>query len=159
MFAPKRILVPTDYSEYSDAALKYAIDVAGPGGAKIYLLHVIGLIQTCAVDYCFDQPTIDALEKASASMAEDMMKRQLELFPEAKSVDITTDIRKGVPYQEILNEQKAKDIDLIVMSSHGKTGLLGHLMGSVAEKVMKKASCPVLLIRQPVKEGPAGEAK
>jgi len=159
MFAPKKILVPTDFSEYSDAALKYAIDVARQRGAKIYLLHVIGLIQTCAVDYCFDQPTLDALEKKSASTAEDMMKKQLELFPEAKSVDITTDVRKGVPYEEILNEQKAKDIDLIVMSSHGKTGLLGHVLGSGAEKVMKKAACPVLLIRQPVHGEPGMEKK
>ncbi|MBP1749575.1 MAG: UspA protein [Deltaproteobacteria bacterium] len=150
MFAPKRILVPTDFSEYSDAALKYAIDVAKQSGAKIYLLHVIGLIQSCTVDYCFDQSTLDALEEQSSSSAEDMMKHQLELFPDITSVDITTDVRKGVPYQEILNEQKAKDIDLIIMSSHGKTGLLGALLGSVAEKVMKRASCPVLLIRQPI---------
>lgn len=146
----KKILVPTDFSEYSDAALKYAIDLAKQGGGKIYLLHVVHVVQACAVDYCFDQATLDMLEKKSSSSADDMMKRQLELFPDAKSIDITTDVRQGMPYEEILNEQQAKDIDLIVMSSHGKTGLLGHLLGSVAEKVMKKASCPVLLVRQPV---------
>jgi nucleotide-binding universal stress UspA family protein len=150
MFAPKRILVPTDYSQYSDAALKYAIDVAKQSVGKIYLLHVIGLVQACAVDYCFDQATLNALEEKSSSSAEDMMKRQLEQIPEAKSADITTDIRAGIPYEEILNEQKARDADLIVMSSHGKTGILGHLLGSVAEKVMKKAACPVLLIRPPL---------
>lgn len=150
MFAPKRILVPTDYSQYSDAALKYAIDVAKQSGAKIYFLHVIGLVQACAVDYCFDQATLNALEEKSSSSAEDMMKQQLERIPEAKTADIITDIRAGIPYEEILNEQKARDVDLIVMSSHGKTGLLGHLLGSVAEKVMKKATCPVLLIRQPL---------
>ena len=154
MFAPKKILVPTDFSEYSDAALKYAIDVAREGGGKIYLLHVVHVVQACAVDYCFDQGTLDMLEKKSSSSADDMMKRQLELFPDAKSIDITTDVRQGIPYEEILNEQRDKDIDLIVMSSHGKTGLLSHLLGSVAEKVMKKASCPVLLIRQPVHAGP-----
>ena len=150
MFAPKRILVPTDYSQYSDAALKYAIDMAKQSGAKIYLLHVIGLVQSCAVDYCFDQATLNVLEEKSSSSAEDMMKHQLEQIPEAKSADITTDIRSGIPHEEILNEQKARDVDLIVMSSHGKTGILGHLLGSVAEKVMKKATCPVLLIRQPL---------
>lgn len=159
MFAPKKILVPTDFSEYSDAALKYAIDVAKQNSAKIYLLHVIGLVQTCAVDYCFDKATLDTLEEKSASSAEDMMKHQVGLFPDATSADITTDVRKGIPYEEILNEQKAKDIDLIVMSSHGKTGLLSHLLGSVAEKVMKKASCPVLLIRQPLQEEPGKEKK
>ncbi|MHB8111180.1 MAG: universal stress protein [Syntrophorhabdaceae bacterium] len=156
MFSPKKILVPTDFSEYSDAALNYAIDIAKKSGAKLYLLHVIGLIQTCAVDYCFDQGTLDELEKRSAESALDMMKRQLELFPDAKSVDITTDIKQGVPYEVILAEQKDTGADLIVMSSHGKTGLFHHLLGSVAEKVMKKAACPVLLIRRPLDE--SGEA-
>lgn len=152
MFTPKKILVPTDFSEFSDAALNYAIDIAKKSGAKLYLLHVIGVIQTCAVDYCFDQPTLDALEKKSETSALDMMKKQLALFPEASGVDIETDIKQGVPYEEILAEQKNKDIDLIVMSSHGKTGLLHHLMGSVAERVMKKAGCPVLLIRRQLQE-------
>ncbi|MEN6616402.1 MAG: universal stress protein [Syntrophorhabdus sp.] len=152
MFAPKKILVPTDFSEYSDAALNYAIDVAKKTGAKLYVLHVIGVIQTCAVDYCFDQSTLDSLEKKSEDSALDMMKKQLALFADASAMDIETDIKQGVPYEEILAMQKEKGIDLIVMSSHGKTGLLHHLMGSVAERVMKKAGCPVLLIRRQVQE-------
>ncbi len=150
MFAPKRILVPTDFSEYSDAALKYAIDVAKQSGAAIYLLHVVAVVQACAVDYCFDQATLGELERKASAAAEDMMKRQLELFPDASSVSITTDVRPGIPYEEILNEQQARNADLIIMSSHGRTGILSHLLGSVAEKVMKKAACPVLLIRQPI---------
>ncbi len=157
MFAPKKILVPTDFSEYSDAALKYAIDLAKHSGGKIYVLHVIGIVQTCAVDYCFDQPTLDALEEKSASSAEDMMKKEIELFPDAGSVDIETHVRKGVPYDEILNDQKAKDIDLIVMASRGKKGLLEHLLGSVAERVVKHAPCPVLLIREPIHVKPGEE--
>jgi len=115
----------------------------------LYLLHVISLIQTCAVDYCFDQATLDDLEKKSSMSAVEMMEKQLTMFPEAKSIEVETDVKKGVPYEQILAEQNEKKADLIVMSSHGKTGLLDYLLGSVADKVLKAATCPVLLIRKP----------
>lgn len=149
MFSPKRILVPTDFSEYSDKAVSVAIDIARQNGARLYLLHVVGIVQTCAVDYCFDKGTLDALEKKGSDSAIELMRQQLDKCPEAKSVEIITDVKKGTPSEEILTEQKDKEIDLIVMSSHGKTGLLDYLMGSVADKVTKRASCPVLLIRNP----------
>ena len=149
MFSPKRILVPTDFSEYSDQAVSIAVDIAKQNGSKLYLLHVISLIQTCAVDYCFDQATLDDLEKKSSMSAVEMMEKQLAMFPEAKSVEVETDVKKGVPYEQILAEQNEKKADLIVMSSHGKTGLLDYLLGSVADKVLKGAACPVLLIRKP----------
>lgn len=149
MFSPKRILVPTDFSQYSDRAVSIAIDIAKQNGARIYLLHVVGIIQTCAVDYCFDQGTLDALEKKGSDSAVGLIRQQLEKFPQAKSVEIITDVRKGTPYEGILSEQKDKEIDLIVMSSHGKTGLLNYLMGSVADKVIRNAACSVLLVRNP----------
>jgi len=149
MFSPKRILVPTDFSEYSDSAIGTAIDIAKQNGARLYLLHVISIVQTCAVDYCFDQTTLDELERKSSAQAMEMMEKQIGLYPEAGSVEIIRDVKKGVPYQEILSEQQARDIDLIVMSSHGKTGLIEYLLGSVADKVVKKATCPVMLIRKP----------
>lgn len=147
MFAPKKILVPTDYSKFSDAALKQAYDMAKQYKAKIYLLHVIGVIQTCAVDYCFDQQTIDALDKKAVKAAEDMMQKQIKKVIKSKDVEIIPDVTKGTPYEEILKEQLSKKIDLIVIASHGRTGLLGHLMGSVAEKVLRGAKCPVVLVK------------
>jgi len=147
MFEPKKILVPTDFSEFSDKALESAVDIAKKENATIELLHVISVIQTCSVDYCFDQQTLDMLEKNSINASMDQMKKEIDRVPGASSVQIETVIRKGTPYEEILNEQKEKKIDLIVIGSHGKTGLIHHLMGSVAERVMRGAKCPVLLAK------------
>ena len=63
------------------------------------------------------------------------------------SIEIVYDTRRGIPYEEILKEQEEKGIDLIVIASHGKTGILKNLMGGVVDKVMKRAKCQVLLVR------------
>jgi nucleotide-binding universal stress UspA family protein len=147
MFAPKKILVPTDFSKFSDDALKQAYDIAKQYKAKIYLLHVIDVVQTCAVDYCLDKQTIDMLEKKSADASKEMMQKQIKKVVKSTDVEILYDVKKGTPYEEILKEQQSKKIDVIVIASHGRRGLLGHLMGSVAEKVARKAKCPVVLVK------------
>jgi nucleotide-binding universal stress UspA family protein len=147
MFAPKKILVPTDFSKFSTNALKQAVDIAKQHKSKIYLLHVIGIIQTCVVDYCFDKATIDQLEQKSIGSSDAMMEKQIKKAVKSEGVEIIPVVRKGTPYEEILKEQQEKKIDLIVIASHGSTGLLHHLMGSVAAKVTKGAKCPVLLAK------------
>jgi universal stress protein A len=147
MAAMKKILVPTDFSKFSDNALKQAVEMAKQNKAKIYLLHVIGIVQTCVVDYCLDQQTIDALDKKSIKSSEDMMQKQIKKVVNSKDVEIISYVIKGTPYQGILKEQEDKKIDLIVIATHGQTGLISHLLGSVAEKVARHAKCPVFLVR------------
>jgi nucleotide-binding universal stress UspA family protein len=134
MFSPKQILVPTDFSEYSVKALKEAIDIARQHGGTIHLLHVISIVQQCAVDYCLDSTVITELEKQSTERAKNMMAEELSKIPESKEVAIVTEVKKGTPYDEILKNQKENNIDLIVIASHGTTGLLYYFMGSVAER-------------------------
>ena len=62
-------------------------------------------------------------------------------------LDISMNVKQGIPYNEIMNIQEEKKIDLIVISSHGKTGMMKHLMGSVAEKVLRGTKCDVLLVK------------
>jgi universal stress protein A len=148
LFSPQRILVPTDFSEYSDKALQMAIDIAKQFRSRIYLLHVVGIVVQYMVDYSLDPQMVTLLENESILTAQKMLTEQLEKFPDSKSLEILTDIRKGTPYyEEILRHQQEKNIDLIIIASHGKTGLLSHLIGSVAERVVRSASCPVLLVR------------
>ncbi len=146
-FPPPTILVPTDFSKFSDNALKQAIDIAKQHKAKIYLLHVISVMQQCSADYCLDNATVAALEKKSVKSSEDMMKKQIKRVMKTEEAEVIPDVKQGIPFAEILKEQAAKKIDLIVIASHGRTGLLGHLIGSVSDKVMKNAACPVLLVR------------
>ncbi len=148
MFAPKHILVPTDFSKYSDAALKKAIDIASRHEAKIYLLHVIDKgIQDCAIDYCLDYRLIEALKRDSLREAKAKLKKEADGIAKKKKIKISFDIKRGFPAEVILSEQKAKKIDLVVISSHGKTGILKQMMGSVADKVVKGASCPVMVVK------------
>jgi universal stress protein A len=148
LFSPKKILVPTDFSEYSDKALQMAIDIAQQFKSQIHLLHVVGIVVQYMVDYSLDPQMVTLMENESVHTAQRMLTEQLAKFPDSKSMEIITDIRKGTPYyEEILRDQQEKKIDLIVIASHGKTGLLSHLIGSVAERVVRSANCPVLLVR------------
>jgi nucleotide-binding universal stress UspA family protein len=122
----KTILVPTDFSEPSDVALQIAIDLAKQQSAKIHLLHVLRFRQA-----------EDKIE---------MMQRQIAKFPEAKSVEIVLEIRKGKIHEEILNAQTEKNADLVVIARHNKTGSLLTYFRSVTEQVKKKAQCSVLVV-------------
>jgi universal stress protein A len=149
MFAPKNILVPTDFSGYSDHALKEAIDIAKLTKAKIYLLHVIddGFRQ-CSVDYCLDEGVVQQVLKDSTNKAQEKLRDEVKkLVDEHAGIEIIYDTVRGVPYEEIIKEAKDKKVDLIVIASHGKTGILKNLMGGVVDKVMKNAKCQVLLVR------------
>ena len=149
MFAPKKILVPTDFSVYADNALKQAIDIAKQNNAHIYLLHVIDDgFQQCAVDYCLDEGTVQKVLKDSIKNAKEKLQQEAKKVTDSNSsIEIVFDTRRGIPYEEILKEQEEKGIDLIVIASHGKTGILKNLMGGVVDKVMKRAKCQLLLVR------------
>lgn len=148
MFAPKKILVPTDFSVYSDNAIKQAIDIAKQNKAKIFLLHVVDDgFQQCAVDYCLNEGTVQSVLKESIKKAQDKLHQEVKKITDSDNVEIVYEAKRGIPYEEILKEQEEKNIDLIVIASHGKTGILKNLMGSVVDKVTRRAKCQVLLIR------------
>ena len=147
MFAPKKILVPTDFSEFSDNALAQAVNIARWQKSTIYLFHVL-VIQSYS--YYVPGKILEDIRRESLKAAHEMIRKQVKKIGKPNDIEIVTEIREGIPvYEEILQEQKAKDIDLIVIASHGTTGLLHHLIGSVADKVTKSATCPVYLVRGP----------
>jgi nucleotide-binding universal stress UspA family protein len=96
---------------------------------------------------CLDQQTIDALDKKNIKSSEDMAQKQIKRVVPSKDVEIISYVKKGTPYEEILKEQENKKINLIVIATHGRTGLMSYLLGSVAEKVVRHAKCPVFLVR------------
>jgi len=147
MFTPKSILVPTDFSEHSDRAVRQAVDIAEQHNAKIYLLHVVDRLQQCAIDYCIPLETMMKVQSDSEKEAAKKMREEAEKILKTKNIDLVFDVKAGIPYEEILKEQQERKADLIVIASHGRTGLLRTLIGSVAERVMREAKCPVLLVR------------
>ena len=147
MFAPKFILVPTDFSEHSDKAIRQAADIAEQNNAQIYLLHVVDKLQQCAVDYCIPIETLEKLQLDSEKEARRKMEDEVQKILQSKKIDVTFDVKVGIPFAEILREHVERKADLIVIGSHGRTGIKRTLIGSVAEKVMRESKCPVLLVR------------
>lgn len=149
MFEPKNILVPTDFSNYAERALKIAVDIAKKYKSKIYLLHVITeVLYECGVDYCLSDAQLLEIEQVSMKTSTAKLQEEVKrITASSEGLDIIFDIKRGHPYETILTEQEDKKIDLIVIASHGKTGLMKHLIGSVAEKVLRGAKCHVLLVK------------
>jgi len=147
MFKPKNILVPTDFSEDSDLAFQMALSIAATYQARIFLLHVISnMLQRSLSDYCHDQGIVDRVLNESIVYSNEKLKEAIDKGQKNGNIKVIPDVRKGQPYEEILKEASERKIDLIVIASHGETGLKKYFMGSVTEKVMKEAKCPVLLI-------------
>ena len=149
MIRLERILVPTDFSEHSDAALKYARALAGAFGARLHLLHV--------VQDPYSQPwAAEAFATQLGVMVSDWesqaRKRMAASLPAEDADRATIATAIGSPFQEIIRCASQHDAALIVMGTHGR-GAIGHaLLGSVAERVVRKAPCPVLTVRQPERE-------
>ncbi len=148
MLKPTKVLVPTDFSEYSDKALKQALDIAAQYGAKVYVLHVVNEhITQCVYDYCLKAEEVQRAEEQLIGAARQDLEKQIAKFPRAKEVELLTNVRTGLPSEEILKEEEEKGIDLIVIASLGRTGLAKYLIGGVARNVLKGAKCPVLLTK------------
>ena len=148
MFQPRKILVPTDFSVDADRALSMALNIAAKYSARIFLLHVISNgVQQCVADYCIDKNIIDQVMNESIVFSNEKLQETISKNREIGNIKVVHDVRRGQPYEEILQEAAEREIDLIVIASHGKTGFKKYFIGSVAEKVMKEAKCPVLLVR------------
>ena len=98
-------------------------------------------------DYCLSTAEVQRAEEQFFAAAKQHLQKQLAKFPTAKEVELTADARKGIPSEEILQEEQEKGIDLIVIASLGQTGLSKYLIGSIARNVLKGAKCPVLLTK------------
>jgi len=148
MLKPTNIMVPTDFSEYSDQALRQALDIGKQYGAKVYLLHVIHeRIPMGALEFPLSYEIDAQLKVQVAEDAKQNLARQAAKFPQAKEVELTTGVKYGIPYMSILEEEKEKAVDLIVIASLGRSGIAKFLIGSVARNVLKGAKCPVLLTK------------
>ena len=142
------ILHPTDFSDSSKHALDYAVSFAREFGGKLYLLHVIEEVpSTMYFDMLQTPPLAEVLadiEEQAAKALEGLLTPDM-----SEGLDVECLIREGVPFLEIIRCAKELNVDMIVCGTHGRTGLKHVLFGSVAEKVVRKAPCPVLSVRHP----------
>ena len=144
-----QILVPTDFSPPSDAALEYARILAAKFGASLHLLHVVD-DPTAESDFVADgfAPTTEDIRDALLTQARARLAHVMNVADRVHFHG-TADAVVGMPAPTIVDYAAATGSSLIVMGTHGRTGLAHLLMGSVAEHVVRTAPCPVLTVRQP----------
>jgi nucleotide-binding universal stress UspA family protein len=149
MIALKTVLVPTDFSECSEAAVRYGRALAQAFGATLHLLHVVQdpYKQAWAAEG-FAAPVTDMIVEWEAQAR----KRLEETAAACTPVQTAVATRIGSPFYDISAYASEKNVDLIVIGTHGR-GPIGHmLLGSVAERIVRKAPCPVLTVRHPQHE-------
>jgi len=152
MIQLKRILVPTDFSEHSERAAAYALELAKRfDGVEVHCLHVsdipADLLATSA--YYMTGPSehfIDQVREESQKNLDAFIAKNLPDVPVVKA------FVEGRPFVEIVRYARDNKIELMVIATHGRTGLKHALFGSVAEKVIRKAPCPVLVVKRDERE-------
>ncbi len=141
-----KIIVPTDFSEYSFSALSYASDLAEKWEAEIHLVYVLEEIPAF-----FSANDLEKSKQNFINSGEDIARKKVKELTHNLSEDTNLKIipvlRKGINYEQIISYSKEIDADLIVIATHGRTGVLYTLLGSVAEKVIQFAKCPVLVVK------------
>ena len=149
MHKAKRILCPTDFSQHSRYVLRRAAAMARTSGAEMILFHVLpqttpgGLNENSYILADWRRFMKVEEERARAALEREARLKLLE------GVKVKTVLGAGSPYREIVRIASRMHVDLIVISTHGTTGLLHLMLGSVAERVVRLAPCPVLVVRPP----------
>lgn len=140
----KKILCPVDFSEFTDEVLSYAIEITKRFEAELHLLHVIPNLN-------YFTPYESFMTPENLVTIERNIEKEIEKDFEkiAKKIDIPFKkvIRTGITFVEIIDYIKQESISLVVMGTHGRSGIEHILIGSVAEKVVRKSPCPVLTVR------------
>ena len=142
-----RILVPTDFSDFSKPALTYGCAMAARFNAELHLLHVVpdpAMLVPEAAAF-----SVESMEAQTEALRVESMKTLSTLPTDGWSdgKPVVREIRVGAAFMEIIDYAREKDIDLIVIGTHGRSGLMHVLMGSVAERIVRKSPCPVLTVK------------
>lgn len=140
----KKILCPVDFSEFTDQILTYAVNIAKRFDSELHLIHVIPNLNYFTPYESFLTPeNLVAIERnIEGEVGKDFDKITKKLDLPFKRI-----IKTGVTFVEIIDYIKDQGVDLVVMGTHGRSGIEHILIGSVAEKVVRKSPCPVLTVR------------
>jgi len=143
----EKILFPTDFSEGSDHAIPYAVDFSRHYNAKLYIVHIIYDSTKATYSHIPHISSDQIVDDITAWARNEIDTRCIEQIRGLSKVEKL--VLNGVPYEEIVKFAEDKKIDIIVMGTYGRTGLDKLIFGSTAERVVRKAPCPVLTVRQP----------
>jgi len=145
----KKVLVPIDFSDYSKSSLRYAVNFAKQFNAEIFLIYVLEPV-IYPPDFSMGQIAIPSINAEWGERAREELENLAKTeIPEG--INVKTILKNGKPFLEIIDTASEENIDLIIIATHGHSGVEHILFGSTAEKVVRKAPCPVLTLREPVK--------
>jgi nucleotide-binding universal stress UspA family protein len=142
-----RIVVPTDFSECAEEAWALAKRIAAPPGTELVLAHVLTQVPRFG-EGLFIAESASKIEAAAREWAEHALGDWVAKA-RAEGISARTALRTGVPHEEILALAADERADLVVMGTHGRGGLNRLFLGSVADRVVRLAPCPVLTVRHP----------
>jgi len=146
----KKILVTTDFSESGDHAILHALRMAADHDAEVLVYHAIEAILAPNPLYAHYYPTELLNPEIQARAEQDAHQALLDRLPKEgalAAVPTTALVGHGIPADEIIRAAKEHAVDLIVIATHGRTGLKHLFMGSTAERVIRHVHCPVLVVR------------
>ena len=144
----RRILCPIDFSEFSMRAYRYALSVAWHYGAKLFVQHVVELWRYPYADFAASAGLFEEFCRALREMGEEQLQQFVKTYTHDE-VQPERVVQQGMAPDCILAFAEAQEADLIVMGTHGRRGFDRLMLGSVTERVMRKASCPVLTVNKP----------
>jgi len=142
-----KILTAIDFSENSDYAFDYALTLAKQFNAELTVMHVINEpvdLRGFYVPHISFEQLEKEIEEGAVKMMENFCQTRLGAFTTYKTAIVT-----GIPYEEVIKKAEEVGASLIVLGTHGRTGLDHLIFGSTAERIVRSASCPVLTIRLP----------
>jgi universal stress protein A len=142
----RRILHPTDFSRPSGTAFTRALDIASAYRAELLVAHVLSPVVPVAGEGTIPPNTWEQIEKSVRASAQKRLKALLARA-QKRGVRATALLLEGAPHDAIVRAAKSKRADLVVLGTHGRTGLTKFLLGSVASRVVATAPCPVLSVR------------
>jgi universal stress protein A len=140
-----RILVPIDFSDHSKKALNYAISFAGKFNSELILVYVVEPTIYPA-DFSFGQIAVPSIENELRERGKAELDNLANTLV-SESTPVKTIVRTGKPYLEIIKTAEEEGIDIIIIATHGHSGVEHLLFGGTTEKVVRKAPCPVLIVR------------
>ena len=142
MISLEKILVATDFSQHSAKAVHYGAELAAKFGSELHLLHVVEPLPVMYGDGAYvPQETAAALEAGAVKTLE-------EITLDAADLPVVRKVVEGPPFVEIVRYAKEHAVGLVVVGTHGRGAIAHLLLGSVAERVVRKAPCPVLVVRE-----------
>jgi nucleotide-binding universal stress UspA family protein len=139
----RKMLAPTDMSELSSVGVRYAVEMARELSAEVMVYYVVPMTEDWFAGYEKHGPVRNLLANEEATLDKFLVEKFAD---DMKLVEIRQKVEFGAPHTSIVEMAEREGADLIVMSTHGRTGLSHILLGSVTEKVVARAPCPVLVI-------------